>query len=432
MQDLSLSPHKKTKWFFLTFASFLFIPCLFLSSLNFINKYFYFLYACFAILFFFLIGMRTFYVNGMVFVLFGISLCYLIFSPDSSYAITGFLKLFVFPLSYICGLNCLRQFEYSKKDKVDEDELWEKRKRGFLLLCMVIAAGLLVHVLLNLYANPEAAGRNIVDFWTKDATSATCNAAMFCFGIGLIPALLLHKSGVWGKLFAAVNIVAFVAFALVLAGRTFFLLFAIVFVSVLFFSSFRERKTKAIWRALLIIVLVTGALTLLYMQNIFGIRELFESSNLYERFFGKYSNIDLTDDTRIRSKQTYFDNMFYWGNMWGGGALRAASNNAYAHELYLDLLSDAGIIAYILSIVFVFSRTVRAVRFAFSQESKISPLISSLIFGIFLSLNIEFFIEPILQGVPWLFPTFCVVCGMVDYLILKHPSPEKTRKDSKR
>ena len=420
MYDSSFYARKNTRRFILGFASYLFIAAIFLASLNFINKYFYFLYIGFGVLMLFLIGTRTFHINHMVFVLFGLSLCYLLFNPNSAYSITGFLKQFVYPLSYMCGLNCLKQFE---KKETDPKICQAKREKGFIILCIVIATGLLVHIILNLIINSGGGDRNIVDFWTKDTSSATCNAAMFCFGIGIIPALFFSKSGVIGKTFATVNLAVFVAFALMLAGRTFFLLFAIVFGATLLFAAIVSKNRKKALRILWITALVCGAIALLYFLNAFGIKDAFENSNFYERFFGKWA-MDITEDGRLERKRMYFENMFNWENMWGGGALREAANNKYAHELYLDILSDAGIIAYILVVVFVFSRTVRAVRFAASRKSKSLDLLSSIIFGLFLSMNIEFFIEPIVQGVPWLFPTFCLFCGMVDYLILKAPAPQ--------
>ena len=413
----ALSPQGKNRRKLLSsgFVSLLFIPSLLLSSMNFGNKYFYFLFFCFAVLF--LLGLPSFRVNGMVLVLFGISISYLLFNPDSAYSVTGFIKQFVYPLSYICGLNCLRQFERSKKGELTDKEYGKIQERGFLLLCFVIALGILVHVILNLYANPDPSDRTIIDFWTGNATSATGNAALLCFGVGMIPALLVNKSGLFGKIFAVVSLAISVVFALILAGRTFFLLFAIVFFATVLFSAYLTRKAKKAVRIIVICAVAVGIFVLLFSNNAFGLQDAFTGSNFYDRFFGEHANIELNEDGRLERKRMFFDNMFYWENLWGGGALRAASNGKFAHELYLDLLSDAGIIAYVLVIVFVFSRTIRAVKFAFSRESGIAPVTAAIIFGLFLSLNIEFLIEPIIQGMPWLFPTFCLLCGMLDYLI---------------
>lgn len=398
-----------------SFALLIFSLSLFLSSMNFINKYFYFLFFCFAVLFIF--GTRSLYINASVAALFGISFSYLIFNSAAvAYSITGIIKQFVYPLSYLCGLNCLKLFDGADT----EIERAKKREKGFVFLCYVIAAGILAHVILNLSINQSINDRNILDFW-GGASSATCNAAMFCFGIGMIPALLLNKSGIFGKIFAIGSLIAFLFFALILAGRTFFLLFLIVFVLSLLFSAYKSGDFRKAFRIILIVSVVALVLILLYMQNAFGAKDIFESSNFYERFFGKWA-MDLTEDGRSERKLMYYANMFYPENMFGGGNLRLASNNKYAHELYLDLLSDAGIFAYLITIFFVFSRTYRAVRLAANKNSVYSKFFAVLIFGIFLSLNIEFFIEPILQGVPWLFPTFCLVCGMVDYMILKAPT----------
>ena len=413
-------PTKDAKKAKTTFALLLFAVSLFLASMDFFNKYFYFLYFCFAVLF--ILGVKSFHINFFVFALLGISFSYLIFNPNSAYSITGVLKQFVYPLSYLCGLNCLRLFDSGETSH----ERTKSREKGFLFICYTIAAGILVHVLLNLYNNQGLEGRLIDDFW-GGAASATCNAALFCFGIGMIPALLLNKSGWFGKTFSIVCLISFTLFALILAGRTFFFLFLIVFILSVFFSAYKARDIKKAFGLILIVSVIVGVLFAIYKSNFLNVKNLFESSNFYDRFYGKWAS-DITEDGRMERKQMYFQNMLELKNLFGGGKLRAASKTKYAHELYLDLLSDAGIFAYVICIVFVFSRTFRAFKFAASNQTGYSRLFGVVVFGIFLSLNIEFFIEPILQGVPWLFPTFCILCGMIDYIILKKQTDVQIKK----
>ena len=415
MNTLS-SQTKKSKHINFNFTMLLFSAFLFLSSLNFANKYFYFLFLCFATLF--VLGVRTININGGVIALLGISLSYLVFYPDSAYSITGVLKQFVYPLAYLCGLNCLKLFA----DRAQGNQK-QKMEKGFLILCYVIAMGIFVHVFLNLYTNQGLNDREIIDYW-GGASSATCNAAMFCFGIGMIPALLLNKSGRFGKLFSIVSLIIFTLFALVLAGRTFFFLFLIVFVFTVLFSAYRDKNFGKALRVMLIVAVISIIMVVLYQVNLFGLKELFESSNFYNRFFGEWG-IEFFEDGRMERKIMYLKNMFDVENMFGGGNLRSAANDKYAHELYLDLLSDAGIFAYLIVIYFVVSRTYRAVKLAANENSGYSRLFSAIVFGLFFSLNIEFLIEPIIQGVPWLFPTFCILSGMIDYMILKKDTTGK-------
>ena len=72
------------------------------------------------------------------------------------------------------------------------------------------------------------------------------------------------------------------------------------------------------------------------------------------------------------------------------------------------------IVFYIMIIVFVFGRTFNALKLI--KSKKLSLFTNCLILGLFISINIEFLIEPIVEGVPWLLPTFCILCGMVDYM----------------
>ena len=158
-------------------------------------------------------------------------------------------------------------------------------------------------------------------------------------------------------------------------------------------------------------------LVVLFQNNIFGIKESFENTNFFERFFGNHSTMDIDEDSRLSNKSRYFAIM---GNFpWGGGHIRDELNGAYAHELYLDTYNRAGIIPYILLIVFVFGSTFRAFRLVASK--KFSILTNCLILGLFISINIEFFIEPVIEGMPWLLPTFCILCGMTDYMVNYEP-----------
>ena len=153
-------------------------------------------------------------------------------------------------------------------------------------------------------------------------------------------------------------------------------------------------------------------LVVAYQKNLFGIKDGFENSNFFDRFFGKNSTIAIDEDSRLSSKSRYFALMGEY--LWGGGYIRNKLNGAFAHELYLDTYSRAGIVPYILLIVFVFSATFRAIRLVARKELPVFT--NCLILGLFLSINIEFLIEPIMEGVPWLLPLFCILCGMTDYM----------------
>ena len=385
---------------------------LFLASMNLFNKYFYLVF--FALAIFIVLGRSTFSVNLWLIVLVLFSCCSLLFNPESLYGITAAIKKFIYPLCYFLGLNILTQRKRSHKNGSIAEEM-KRAERLFLSLCVVIAAGIAIHVLLNLLINLEESNRNLIDIWTEQPTSATLHAAMMCLGIGMIPALLLNKSSVRLKVFAAVQLIVFVIFALMLASRTFFVLAALVFVVGIVDVMLHSKSRALLKKILLVLFCIALLLVLIFVANPFGIRTWLEGTNFYQRFFGEYAS-GLFSDTRLVLKRKYFEKMFSWEYMWGGDALRRAVGGSYAHELYLDTYSADGIIAYVLVIAFVFSSSLRAFRLALGRKGRVSRLSAALILGILVALNVEFFIEPILAGISWLFPTYCLLAGMTDRL----------------
>ena len=382
---------------------------LFLSSMNFLNKYFYFIFIAFTVFFFFI--NKSIAITPTFFLLLFLSFMLILFDTVSVNSILDIIRQFIFPLSYLLGINCINPQTYkAKKNQSNYEKL-------FLSFCFIISLGILIHVALNFYTNFDSEDRSIVDFWVNSSSSATGQAALFCFGIGCLPALFLNKSNKGLKIFAFISIFIFSSFALVLAVRTFFVLFAITFLCVfIYFICVIEDKIRAL-KTFFIILLILALLVALYQNDIFNLKNNFENSNFFERFFGNHSTMDIDEDSRLSNKSRYFAIMGEFP--WGGGHIRDELNGAYAHELYLDTYNRAGIIPYILLIIFVFGSTFRAFRLV--ANKKFSILTNCLILGLFLSINIEFMIEPIMEGMPWLLPTFCILCGMVDYMVNYEP-----------
>ena len=389
------------------FSSFVFLflsVLLFLSSMNFMNRYFYFIFIAFILFFFF--NNKSISITPTFFLLLSLSILFIIFDTEVVKTTNDVIRQFIYPLSYILGLNCIKPKTYGIENSKNNTE------KLFFIFCVITSLGLLIHIILNLYMNWDSTDRNVIDYWVKVESSATCNAALFCFGIGCLPAFFLNKTDKLLKIFSIVSLCVFVLFSLLLAGRTFFILFSITFICVFIYFIFSiEKKSKAL-KVFLIVSLIILLLVILYQNNVFNLKTVFEESNFYDRFFGDNSDVELDEDGRLKKKALYFTLMDDY--FWGGGKLRQAAKTAYAHELYLDTYSRAGFIPYIMMVIFVFGRTFNALKLI--KSKKLSLFTNCLIMGLFISINIEFLIEPIVEGVPWLLPTFCILCGMVDYM----------------
>lgn len=251
--------------------------------------------------------------------------------------------------------------------------------------------------------NISSLNRNTVDVWTGEVMLATGQASLAIMAIGVFSACLFSETSKIAKFFAAIGFIGVFAYNLVLAGRTLILLSMIILSVALIYAVKnsklqRKRNIAIVTLAVLLIILV------IYTQNLFGIRDWILGSNLSTRF----DMMLIGEDSRLEKKQLYFVNMLKYP--FGGGNLRDYVGG-YAHELYLDVYSDVGVVGYVSVIAFVFISVINLWR-VFKRED-VSRNFKLLSLCIYIAILIEFLLEPIIQGVPWLFCTFCFYSGLL-------------------
>lgn len=141
-----------------------------------------------------------------------------------------------------------------------------------------------------------------------------------------------------------------------------------------------------------------------YSMNLFGIKEMIANSAMGKRSEGLES----------RESQDFGNNLrwVYAGNILSKlpeHPLGAVPYEHYAHNLWVDVARDAGIFPFVLYILFAW-RTMRKVvwmarSYLFDTREKV--LLIPIVAAIFISC----FIEPIVQGAPYIFATFCYISG---------------------
>lgn len=373
------------------FAQIVILILLFFGTMNVRNLYFYFLFG--AAVIGILMNGRFLRVNGMVAVLLLLSLCYLLFYPNASSSMTTALKQFLFPMCYLMGLNFIR-----KEDSGLRSDRAEQQMTAAIVVCAMGAFG---HYLLNMSINFGSLLRNNVDIWTGGIVSATGQAGLAIFALGVFSAWMFD--GKKRKPIAALGLILILAYNLVLAGRTLILL-TIIVLSVAFFYAVKTTQAKRKGRLFLALSFALLVIMVIYMQNWFGIRDWVLGSNLSSRF----DMMDMGQDTRTDNKRMYFAYMLDYP--FGGDALHNEVGG-YAHELYLDVYSDAGFLAYLLVVLFAADSFLTAFRIV--RKGKTSNDFKLLVLCVFVAIFIEFFLEPIIQGMPWMFCTFCFFSGLL-------------------
>ena len=388
--------------------STLILFCLFLASLNLINRFYYCIYIAAA--FFIITPGRKFVVDKNLCLLFGLSLSLLIFDKSYQTIFTNMIKPFTYPLCYMIGLTL---FNIGKDD--DADLLSYEKKTSTLIY--IVSGGVMAHFVLNMLLNIRSDTRHVIDYWTKAEMSATGQATLACLAIAIAVTFIFAKTGKKKKIIAIATILIILAYNLVLAGRTIFALMIIAFAVSVFYTMYENRRigvnTKSA-KLILAVLAIAVCLYCLYDANVFGVKSMFESSNFYDRFFGGDYTQDIDDDSRLANKLYYIEH--FLDSMLGGGHIRASFGHS-AHDLYLDTYDEAGIFALVsvgAYILMSLNRVWRCIR-----STKISFETRLLVLSVYSVVNVQFWLEPIMRGIPWLLATYCLIDGAVNKLLMK-------------
>lgn len=379
----------------------------FLAAMNFMNLYAYLLFIGAA--FFFVTGMDRIRFPAITMLLIAFSFFLLIIWEGAHDSFNSMLRVFAFPIAYLVGYNIL-------SPRKDEER---HKETGVYFMIGLWAFGFGIHYALNFFHNYSYLGkvgdRNTEDFWLGDILAATNQAMMASMMIAVAIAFLLSTNSLWKKLLSAASLVVIFLYNLILSNRNTVVLLLIVFLvamgAYIKEHAFRKKTVQMILWVLLIVTVIF----VLFVGNFFGIRDLWESSNFYDRFFGE-EKMDIDEDIRWERKIFYLSNIHR--SFLGGGVLFDEAGG-YAHDLYLDTMDCAGIFAFLAIVIVVIDATIKAFRLI--RAKTVSFQLRQMLLCVMLVFHAVFMVEPILEGAPWLISAFCAVYGAVsryydDYL----------------
>ena len=376
---------------------------LFLVGLNILNKIFYVMFFAFFLCL--IANYKHLKIDAMVVVLFLFSICYIVFFSPTRTSMTTILKQFSYPMCYMIGINLFGENDLGDGEENGVDDCLK-------ISILVVALGSLSHYVLNALTNFNSGVRNTIDFWTGSTISATGQALLAVIAVGVFCTWILVEGQMWKKCLAVLGLIAVFAYNLILAGRTLIILSVIVLAVALVYTSMRTDTFGRIKKYLFLIGIALVVL-FLFRYNAFGIRDLIMKSNFMKRFGGA----DAIEDSRFALKLQYIKNMARYP--LGGDRLRMMIRG-YAHELYLDAYNDVGVFGYILLIVFSIRSAMNSIRIL--RSNRLSVEAGCMLLCVFVAINIVFFLEPIMQGMPWLFCVFCFLSGLLSNLV--SPSSE--------
>lgn len=373
---------------------------IFLLGLNFKNKYYYWGMIGFVVSMLWKKGKLI--LNQSTCSLFFLGISIMLFSENSFDRLTNFIKPFIYVACYIVGYNLLRGCLTNNE-----------KEQKFEQLVVTLASANFLHLLLNWSINLNSSSRNTVDFWTGNVLSSTGQMALACLVIGSASAYLTGKDNWRYRIISASTLLAVLGYNLILAGRTIIVMLLLALSISYIYSLFSGLNTKDKLHKIIKLFLIILIIGVAYRFNFFNIKTIFEKSNLYYRFYGNFAQ-KMGSDSRMGYKMQYLSYMIYFP--FGGNHILNFTGK-YAHDLYLDTYDEAGIFALIAVMFYIIKTSFNLVNV---QKSKTLNLqVKKMVLCIYIVMYIEFMLEPILVGVPWVFANFCCVDGGVSMLIRK-------------
>lgn len=378
-----------------TLIQTLLLVFLFLASANVFAKYFYFIFIAFVMVLINSKGKIRVDISLLLLVLF--SLLYILFDADSRNNIMNAMKHLAYPMCYFMGLNFLRKNDLKAVKSAQAE-------KQVSTLISVIAMGAFFHYLLNFIINIDSLTRNNTDIWSGETLNATGQAALSIMAISVfITTLFFAKSSI-KRLVSIVGVVIVFLYNFILAGRSLIIISAIVLVeTIVFYILGVEAKHKT--KKILIIISFFVLILMIYIWDVFGFRKFILGSNLSTRLEG----LTFFEDVRLLRKYYYFGEMLRYP--FGGGKIHDVVGG-YAHDLLLDTYSEVGIFPFILLLVFLIVCIMKIYTFTF--KSSVNYQLKVLVLCMYTTLFLEFFIEPIFAGMPWMFCAFCVYQGVIN------------------
>lgn len=371
---------------------------LFLAAMNFSAKFFYFVFA--ALLFLCIFQRKLLMVSAsIVYLLLGVVMTVYNYSEGA----LSMIRCAAWVAFYWVGFNLVVSGITHQKN---QDPV-SAEKNAYALLA-VISFGSFAHYMLNFVYNfGTVLDRNTNDIWTGEVMAATGQAALACVICGLAVAFLFAPPRPVFRLIGALCIVGVIAYNLVLACRSLIVILLILLIVGVLYRVKTTANTLGkfkLWIGILLALLIVGVL---FTMNVFGVQKYIMGSNLFGRLDNLADNGTLSDSDRMESKLQFIKN----GLQYPMGGLHLREQFGYAHDLWLDGYDEYGFLGLILLVVITVMGIIELVkllrRTAYSHTFKLTALC------VYVAILLEFCIEPILVGMPWLFACYCLINGCI-------------------
>lgn len=290
-----------------------------------------------------------------------------------------------------------------------------KNLKSFSILIILITGSTLYGMLsliktINLYGSYEnvmsaLGGRLIEDLWGNSYISATVLNSSVSLGLSLLGLLFIKNNNLDSnkkmlKLAILAIFLASIYTSATLGNRTGIVIVIVSFCTV--FSLNLNFNVKDMLRIITFIISFYILKLLFFNLNIFGVKTYWENSFISSRF----ENSEVYHDPRYDAWRTIISN--FNENLFGGRKIDLDVN--FAHNLWLDVFYDAGIIPLILLVIFTITSLISLFKLL---KLELPNIYKGLVIGLYTAFFLTFAVEPILQGFTVYFTFFCFLIGII-------------------
>ena len=282
----------------------------------------------------------------------------------------------------------------------------ERLKKSILF----IGFGGFIHGALNIITNLNTnflivEGRQYNDIY-GGYISGTLQSLFFVVVCSLLAYFISEKEHKWLKIVGIASVLIALYGSFTNASRTLiFLTIIVFFVGVLIYQYEKTSFLTAMTRTVAIFVAIALIAVLVIWLDLFSVQEWFANSSL-----GRRTAVFQNSGASIKQNDRW---------IYASDILKLLPSNLlvgmnyphYAHNLWVDVAKDAGIVPFFGYIVFALLSVKNGFIVLTNQEMKAHDKVFLL--TVLLGLFMVFFTEPVMQGSPITFSIFCFVVGGV-------------------
>lgn len=294
-----------------------------------------------------------------------------------------------------------------------------------------ITLGLFLYGLLNMINyfqiygfNPNLTGLRVVpNIWTGGVLTATLQGTYFALVSSLLfYSYILLKKGKY--ILLPIIIIGCTIFSIIssfiLGNRTLIVIVMVSFVISFLVYSFLERKNKKeFFKVLLYFSGLLSLIFIFFISNSFGLKDFV----LHSTWYSRTETASMLDDARIKFYKIALSQMFDFP--FGGYNM----SFTYAHNLLLDVLNATGLIPFFFLLLYTLNSIKGVVNIIIYKSIDLQFKIFTL--SIYLGFFLVFMVEPILEGVPYMFLLFILFNGMTNKYIEVCKSMRKSKGEKK-